>query len=578
MPPPHLSGHGLPVVPSLAVFNSSEYYTPDRRFILGAVTYYAGPRVWALEISPYDTASAAMITTLYEAVRKGAFFGPGLAFHPTSENVMVEAKKLPGSVPLVTTDEIYAGTDYQPLTIASAIGRLSFATAASLSSIYLSHEEIVVLDEAPNDISVVQGLITEEFQTPLSHVNVLSANRHTPNMGLKGAMSHPVLREHEGLLVELSVEASDWSLREVSQEEAEAFWAAHKPQSVVLPAPDVSLTSIIDVEGVAPEGVGITLREAIKSAVPAYGGKTAQYAVLARTQNIPTRKAFAVPVFYYDQFMKQNGFYDRVEAWLADPAFTADYRVRDERLQALRGDMMKAPLDAGFQALLRAKIDEGYQGAEVRFRTSTNSEDLEAFPCAGCYESHTGDPANWDSVLDAIRATYASTWLFRTFEERSYYSVDHNSVAMGLLVHQNFPEEEANGVAVTLNPFDTSGLDPAFYVNVQHGGYAEVVHPPTGVTTDQFLYYYYEPNQPVVYLSRSNLILEGESVLSVEQVHTLGAALDLIHKRFSAAYGPAAGNTGWYAMDVEFKFDDEDAPGQPPALYIKQARPYPGRG
>jgi hypothetical protein len=31
-------------------------------------------------------------------------------------------------------------------------------------------------------------------------------------------------------------------------------------------------------------------------------------------------------------------------------------------------------------------------------------------------------------------------------------------------------------------------------------------------------------------------------------------------------------------MDVEFKFDDDDAPAQPPALLIKQARPYPQPG
>ena len=28
-------------------------------------------------------------------------------------------------------------------------------------------------------------MITEEFQTPLSHVNVLAQNRGTPNMGLR---------------------------------------------------------------------------------------------------------------------------------------------------------------------------------------------------------------------------------------------------------------------------------------------------------------------------------------------------------------------------------------------------------
>ena len=36
----------------------------------------------------------------------------------------------------------------------------------------------------------------------------------------------------------------------------------------------------------------------------------------------------------------------------------------------------------------------------------------------------------------------------------------------------------------------------------------------------------------------------------------------------------------FYVLDgeVEFKFDDEAAPGQPATLYVKQARPYPGRG
>jgi hypothetical protein len=31
-------------------------------------------------------------------------------------------------------------------------------------------------------------------------------------------------------------------------------------------------------------------------------------------------------------------------------------------------------------------------------------------------------------------------------------------------------------------------------------------------------------------------------------------------------------------MEVEFKFDDDGAPGELPKLAVKQARPYPGRG
>ena len=562
----HLAGVG-----SLADFNGSEYYLPDRRFLLGAVTYYEGPGMWTVELAPYDTAGAAMITMLFQAVQDTAFFGPALAFHPTSDAISAEAKKLPASVPVVTTDRLYAKTDYQPLTLATGIGRLRFATVAQLDSIYLSFEEIVVLDQAPNDITVVQGLITEQFQTPLSHVNVLAANRRTPNMGLRGATTHPTLRALAGKLVELTVGPSAWSIKEATQAEAEASWAEKMPPPVVLPPLDLSVTGLHDIEDVTPEpAAGGSLREALKTACNAFGGKAAQYSILARTAGVPTRKAFAIPVYYYWQFMTQNGFFDRVDTLLADTSFTGDSNVRDLKLFELRTDMVRAPLDAGFQAVLKAKLAADYPGLTMRFRTSTNSEDLEGFPCAGCYESHTGDPGDWDSVLDAIRKTFASTWLFRTFEERSYYRVDHKSVGMALLVHHNFPAEEANGVAVTSNPFDEAGLDPAFYVNVQSGGVVEVVHPVPGVTNDIFLYYFFEPNQPVTYLSHSNLIPDGKTVLTRDQIHELGTALAAIHQRFSAAYGPASGNKGLYAMDVEFKFDQ--------GLHIKQARPYPGRG
>jgi hypothetical protein len=123
-----------------------------------------------------------------------------------------------------------------------------------------------------------------------------------------------------------------------------------------------------------------------------------------------------------------------------------------------------------------------------------------------------------------------------------------------------------------------SGLDPAFYVNVQFGGDVEVVAPPPGVTGDEFLYFFSQPGQPISYLTHSNLVPDGETVLNTAQVYQLGKALDAIHSRFSPAYGPASGNNGWYAMDIEFKFDDEADPGNPATLYIKQARPYPGRG
>jgi hypothetical protein len=573
----HLSGGDLPIVPTLGDFNASEYFTPDRRFTLGAVTYYEQPDVWALEIAPYDTASADMIAALFHAVQAGAYFRDDLVFHPTSEAVAAEAMKLPDDVPVMTTDELYAAIDYQPLSLATGVGRLRFLDAADLATTHVSYQEIVVLDEAPNDISVVQGLITAEFQTPLSHVNVLSLNRRTPNMGLRGATTHEDLRALEGKLVELVVGASAWTIREATEAEAEAAWDASRPDPVILPPLDLSVQELVDIADVTPEPTGDeTLRDAIKASVPAFGGKAAHYSILVRTDGVPIAPAFAVPMFFYDQFMQANGLYACIDALLADPAFAADPAVRDVALAELRADMQAAPLDGAFQATLKAKLAAEYPGHAIRFRTSTNSEDLGGFPCAGCYESHTGDPGDWPSVLDAIRETYASAWLYRTFEERAYYGIDHRSIGMALLVHRNFPAEEANGVAVTGNPFDPSSLDPALYVNVQRGGDVEVVAPPPGVTSDQYLHYFSQPNQPISYLAHSSLVGAGETVLTPKQAHELGLALAAIHARFAPAYGPVA-KSGWYAMDIEFKQGDEAAPGEPAALYIKQARPYPAR-
>lgn len=573
----HLSRPGYEV-PLIGEFNRVQYYSPDRRFLLGAVTHYEQPDIWALEIAPYDTMEAEQIEKLYTAVAAQTFFGPRLAFVPSSDAVSTEAAKLSSRVRVKTTQDVFQGTDYQPLNLGRTIARLRFLRAADLDEEYVGPRDLVVLDRVPNDISVVSGLITEEFQTPLSHVNVLAQNRKTPNMGLRNAMNHPELRPLENEWVELVVGANSWSVRKATFEEANAFWEEHKPAPVQLPELDLSVRDLRDIEDVTDES-DLSLKDAIQRATLAFGAKAANYSVLANTRDVPVRKAFAIPVYYYVQFMEENGFYEQVKAMLADPRFQEDPRERDVRLAQLREAMRRAPVNAEFQKLLRDKLEADYPGLTMRFRTSTNAEDLDGFPCAGCYESHTGDPRDWEGdLLDAIRKTWAGVWFFRTFEERAYHGIDHTAVGMALLVHHNFPAEEANGVALTANPFDPSGIEPGFYVNVQWGGQFEVVHPPPGSTSDEFLYFFDSPNQPTTYLAHSNLVPPGEHVLTRTQIYELGKALKAIHERYSPAYGPKAGNHGWFAMDVEFKYDDEDNPGEPAKLWIKQARPHPGRG
>ena len=563
----HLSGQGRPLVPMLSAFNTTEYSSPSRRFLLGAVTYYEASDVYCYEIAPYDTATAEMIEAAYARIVANAWFGADLYFHPASDAVAREAERLPESVRVITSDALFADVDYLPLNVAESYGRLRFVDADAADGELLSFRDIVVLEAIPNDISVVSGIITEAFQTPLSHINVLSKNRGTPNMSLRGAFSDEALRALDGRWVRLSVRAQDYDIEAVDRAEADAWWAANKPGEVRIPGADTDERGLRDIETLV-DADAVDLKGAIKAATRAFGGKAAHYSVLAQIEDVPSPKAFAIPVHYYFEFMTRHGFDAEVRAMLADPDFTGDPAARDARLEALRDAMTSAPLDPDLEAALAEKLRTDYPGVRMRFRSSTNAEDLDGFTGAGLYTSKSGQPGDADRpVAGAIREVWASVWSLRAFEERSYRSIDHLAVGMALLVHRSFPDEEANGVALTNNPFDPSGLEPAFYVNVQVGE-TSVVQPPPGVRTDEFLYFFDRPGQPTTFISHSTEVADGDTVLSAAQTFALGVALDRIRGAFARAYAGDA----WWAMDVEFKFDGE--PGEDPPLFVKQARPF----
>ena len=575
----HLSGNGLPMVVDLSAFNEREYYSQDRRFILGALNYYEGPKVWAYEIAPYDSASAEMIEIAFEKIKAHFWLGDKLKFHPTSDTVAHEAEKLPDTIPIIATEDLFKGIDYQPLNLATSMGMLRFFSTEEIETEYLSFRDIAVLETIPNDISVCSGTITAELQTPLAHINVLAQNRGIPNMALIGAFDHPELRALEGKWVSLTVGAQDFTIEEVDKSVADAWWEAHKPQEVILPTVDLSVVDMRDIEDVL-ELDTLTLDEALAKAIPAFGGKASHYGAFPHIETvaIPYPDAFVIPISFYWQFMEENGFLDRIGTMLESESFQSDPAERESSLGQLRADIESTPLDADFEAALIDKLNTDFPDTRMRFRSSTNCEDLGGFTGAGLYESKSGDPNDPERpVADAVRKVWASVWRFRAFEEREYRSISHNEVGMAVLVHRSFPDEAVNGVAITANIFDTAVMEPGYYINAQVGD-VSVVLPPEGITSDQFLYYFDMPRQPIEFIAHSNLVPEGETVMSRSQVAELAGALEAIHLFFNELYGPNTPDH-FYGMDVEFKFNTDDTSADAvPELVIKQARPYPGRG
>ncbi len=557
----HLSGGELPPVSTLGEFNATEYYSQYRRFLLGSLTRYDDPGVWVYELAPYDTANAEMIVAAYDRLRDESFLGDALYFHPTSEMHERLVPELPEHVRVVTNAQLKLS--YVPLNLGVTMGRLRFFEVDKLKAgeAFVTPQDVAVLDRVPNDISVVAGIITDELQTPLSHINVLSQNRGTPNMSLVGATHDAALRALEGKWVRLTVEAFDYHVEEVDKATADAWWEDHKPPPIPVPVLDLSVRDLREITELTPADI------------PAFGGKASNYGLLASIGDpVPVPPGFGIPVYWSREFERINGLDARIEAMLADPVFNDDIAYREAALAELRRDILQAKVPGELLHRLRNRLTNHFPGTRMRFRSSTNAEDLAGFTGAGLYTSQTGaldDPER--PIEDALRTVWSSLWNFRAFEERTWRGIPHRGVAMATLVHRSFPDEDANGVALTANIFDTTGIEPAFYINVQRGG-VSVVRPPPGVTTDQIQYFFFYPNQPTVFLGHSNLVPPDENVLTRPQTYALGKALDAIHVAFQGWYQE---DGKFYAMDVEFKFDTgpEDLE---PQLWVKQARPHPG--
>lgn len=543
--------------PDFSAFNSEMYYRPDRRLYLGTVTRYLAQDIYAVEIAAIDKASPQMIEEIYQTVKKAFLFNADIRYHPTSNALEMETR-LPANVPIIYTKDLYAGAKYQGMNLGATIGKLSFIKLDDLAASYIGRMDIALFDKEPNDVPVCAGIITAEFQTPLSHVNLLSQNRGTPNMALIGAFEDKTLRSFEGKYVKLTVKSDGYEIAESSYDEADAFWAAKRPSQEQKPALDDSVTGILSADDIDI------------SAIPFAGGKAAHYGELRKIGgDTPVEKAFVIPVYYYLSFLKENKLDEDISAMLADPLFKEDGNYRVSALSAFRKKIKNSALNKDFADAVKAVIAAEYDAAApIRFRSSSNAEDIEQFNGAGLYESKSYKPGDPDKTVEAaILGVYSSLWTLVAVEEREWARVDHFSCAMAILMHRSYPDadEKANGVAITANPFDPPPEgQAAYFVNVQNGA-VSITNPEASVTPESFLYYKPPAGQgEMTYLSYSSL-MNGETVLSFTEAVTLVRALQGIHEHFHKIYRDEP-----FGMDVEFKFIEEER-----RLIIKQARPYP---
>lgn len=546
---------------SHSAFNVEQYGNgPGRLYYLASVNHYRSSGIYTLEFFADDRVDAEAIQVVYSSVADSCFFGRDLKFLPTSTRLQQLSDEVPG-ISVIDESTLYGSQTYQALNPQKAYGYLRKVNISDIGSTYLGRHDIIVVNGLPLDIPVIAGIITTVFQTPLSHINVLSHNRGTPNMALKSAWEDSLISGFVDKLVFFEVRADTFFLREAFQAEADSFWSKKEPkETIVLECNDDS-AGLFDMQDLSHASLNLV------------GAKAANFAELSKIKMgdelmpVPDA-AFAIPFYYYRKHLSDNGIAAYIQSILSDSLFRTDFRRRMVLLEQLRDTIINAPLDKQFLREVEEKIRTVGNYKRMRFRSSTNVEDIEGFNGAGLYESHTGvidDSKN--TVEKAIKKVFSSLWTLRGFEERDYFKIDHNSAAMAILVHRSFPDEEANGVAITGNIY--LKLLPAYTVNVQIKEIS-VVSPPQGVIADQFLFHITSndafENPVIEYISKSN-VNNGEPVMTNDEIVLLAKWLSAINQHFYRIFQPSV-PSALFMMDVEFKLDEERK------LCIKQARPY----
>ena len=510
--------------------------------------------VYRYQFQPMDVYTFGYVARSYEALAASMpLLDDNLAYYPMPRRALPlydreRALYDDSRINVVLREDILPDVPFIPLNVGEGYGFLRLMSLEERPD----PRDVVIYETIPNELSRVAGLITTVPQTPLSHVNLRAVQDGVPNAFIRDALDDGDIDDLIGTYVHYSVTADGYSIRAATPAEVEAYFASSRPPRTQTPERDLTVTQITDLDDIGFDDWN------------AFGVKAANVAVL-RTLGFPdgtVPDGFAAPFYFYDEFMKHNGFYDDIEEMLEDPEFQSDYGAQEKELKNLRKKIKQGETPDWIIDALEEMHATYPEGQSLRYRSSTNNEDLPGFSGAGLYDSKTQDPEETeeDGIDKSIKGVWASLWNFRAFTEREFHRIDHIATAMGVLVHPNYSDELANGVAVSSDPI--YGTEGSYYVNTQLGEDL-VTNPDAHSTPEEILL---DLSGSYTTLATSNQAPGGQLLLSDAQIGQLRRHLQDIHDHFEGLYDPGPDEP--FAMEIEFKITSDDV------LSIKQARPW----
>nr|MBA3806422.1 PEP/pyruvate-binding domain-containing protein [Acidobacteriota bacterium] len=443
--------------------------------------------------------------------------------------------------------------EYEPLNLAQGLGRIHIIEKLDEHT-EIGFNEILVLNEVPISLPPVAGIIVTKPSTPLSHINLLAKSWGVPNAYVKNA--DVLLKEYDGRWVSFETLREKYNIKRADIKQLDEYQkrlAVRK--DVMTPRFDLSVKTI------AP------LTEQRARMIPIYGAKSANLGEVTRAhlRGITVPNGFGIPIFYYDQFVKENKLDDLIYELMDDQKFVHDPAYRRERLTDLRERFIKGKFNDELRAQLVQRVHAEFAGKGLFVRSSSNVEDLPNFNGAGLYDT-VPNVKDDEKLIEAVKIVWASLWKFEAFEARERANIDHSKAYMGVLVQEGVNADSA-GVMITTDPFDT-GNRSAIYISAKRGLGIKVVEGKK--IAEQIIFRTRSNSVKVLTRSDEESLLTFDAEGGVKEIPITGeraVLTDEVVRRLARAAALVKAVFRGKEQDIEWVY----LGGQ---IYIVQSRPY----
>jgi hypothetical protein len=531
-------------------FWKNNYINPNRRFILGTLAWQSPVKRYTFEFWEGDQIPSEQIKLTADVLKKTFF--DSVAFKPNSTKQDEDSASIAG-LDRVLQSDIAREQEYQSLNVAKGLGRIHIIDKLD-DHVEIGFNEILVLNEVPLSLPPVAGVIVSKPSTPLSHINLLVKGWGVPNAYIKNA--NEILKQYDGWWVAFETLPDHYTIKRADLKQLDEY---QKRLAVLKDR----MTPRFNLE----DHRLLDLYQQRAKMADTFGSKSANLGEVAHAnlQGIVVPKGFGIPIYYYDQFIKENKLEDAIYEMMNDQKFVHDPAYRRQKLTELRERFKQGKVSDALREAVLKKVHAEYKDKGLFVRSSSNVEDLPNFSGAGLHDTVPNVKGD-EQIIDAIKTVWASLWNFDAYEARERANVDHSKAFMAILVQEGINADSA-GVMITTDPFDSEDRG-GVYISAKRGLGIKVVE---GKKVAEQLIYLPTANSVKV-LTRSDedslltfderggvkeIPISGErAVLTDETVRRLARAASLIKNIF-----------GGKEQDIEWVFMQ----GQ---VYIVQSRPY----